>query len=68
MLIHQLLDPLWKSGKIDRSEAYRLISKSLGHTFHAGEISEEEEGRFVYQIVKGIKNDLDPSHGPWNRS
>lgn len=67
MLIHQVLDPLWKDGKIERGHAYARISSALGHTYHTGEIYDEEEGEFVYGIVKAMRDELAPPTGPWNR-
>lgn len=65
MRIHQVLDPLWRSGKIERTHAYARITQALGHPFHAGEIYDTEEGEFVYNLVMQMKKELDPS--PWNR-
>jgi len=65
MRIHAILDPLWKTGKIERGHAYARISKALGHTYHTGEIYNAEEGEFVYEIVKALKMEIDPS--PFNR-
>jgi hypothetical protein len=67
MRIHQLLDPLWQSGKIKRGDAYARISKALGHTYHTGEIYNAEEGEFVYAIVKAMRDELEPTAGPFNR-
>jgi len=66
LLIHQTLDPLWKSGKIKRGHAYARISKALGHTYHTGEIYNEEEGQFVYDLVKEMSRELSPPTGPWD--
>ncbi len=63
--IHAILDPLWSTKKITRSQAYAYISNRLGRTFHAAEIYSVEEGKKVYAIAKGLKDKLDP--GPWNR-
>lgn len=65
MRIHQALDPLWQGGKADRGQLYKRISDALGHDYHTGNIYSAEEGEFVYEIVQGIKRELDPS--PWNR-
>lgn len=34
---HAAFDPIWKSGKMSRSKAYRILSKSLGKEIHIGE-------------------------------
>jgi hypothetical protein len=63
--IHALLDPLWHSGKISRKRLYKRISREIGHEYHTGDISSAEEGKRIYEVVKAIKDELDP--GPWNR-
>jgi hypothetical protein len=56
--IHALLDPLWKSGKIKRGQAYAYVAKELGHEYHTGEIRTMEEARLTYQIVGQLHNEL----------
>ncbi|MBS4040385.1 MAG: hypothetical protein KGZ81_07260 [Flavobacteriales bacterium] len=56
--IHDLLDPLWKSGMIKRGQAYAHIAKRLGYQYHTGEIKSLEEARTVYQIVADLHNQL----------
>ncbi len=63
--IHSILDPLWKAKKIKRNESYQYISRKIGRTFHAAEIYNVEEGKRIYEIVKILKEKLDP--GPWNK-
>jgi hypothetical protein len=43
--VHDLFDPIWKSGKMTRSEAYSLLAKLMGipkHKAHVGMFSLEE--------------------------
>ena len=49
--IHSVLDPLWKTGKIKRKDAYAEISTALGYTFHTGNIKDLAEGQRIYDIV-----------------
>ncbi len=63
--IHMILDPLWKSKKIGRSQAYAYIGNRIGRTYHTAEIYSVEEGKQIYEIVKTLKEKLDP--GPWNK-
>lgn len=65
MMIHGILDPLWKQNKIKRGQAYKYVSDRIGRDFHTAQIYSEEDGRQVYEIIKGLKQKLDP--GPWNR-
>ena len=64
-MIHAVLDPLWKTGKIRRGRAYMEIGDALGRHYHTAEIYDVDEGRRVYEIVLGIKQRIDP--GPWNK-
>jgi len=56
--IHALLDPLWKSGKIKRGQAYAYVSKRIGKTYHNGDIRSLEEAREVYKIVGQLHNSM----------
>lgn len=64
-IIHAVLDPLWMTGKIKRGKAYAIISDELGRHYHTAEIYSVEEAKRVYEIVRKLKDRLDP--GPWNR-
>ncbi len=63
--IHDILDPLWKKKKIGRSQAYAHVGNEIGRTYHTAEIYSVEEGKRIYEIVKTLKEKLDP--GPWNK-
>lgn len=65
MRIHQILDPLWKNGLIERGNLYQRLSVALGHDYHTGNIYNVEEAEFIYSIAMEIKRKLDPS--PFNR-
>lgn len=56
--IHATLDPLWKSGKIKRGQAYAYVSKRLGYSYHNGEIRSLDEARKIYTIVGELHNEL----------
>lgn len=64
-IIHGILDPLWEARRIPRGKAYAYISHRLGRTYHTAEIYSVKEAKEIYEIVKTLKNQLDP--GPWNR-
>lgn len=49
---HALLDPIWKSGEVDRREVYRRLSKYLGYSVHVGEASVEDCKRIMEAIPK----------------
>ncbi|MCP4400280.1 MAG: hypothetical protein GY801_23605 [bacterium] len=50
--IHKILDPLWKSGRIDRKILYAEISEHLGWTYHTAKIRSIDEARKVYRFVR----------------
>lgn len=49
--IHAILDPLWKTGKVDRKKLYAAISKRIGWQYHTANIRSVEEARKVYRTV-----------------
>ncbi len=53
--IHALLDPIWKNGHAPRNKVYSILSQELGYSYHTGELSDIEECRKVYRIVKMIE-------------
>ncbi len=54
MKIHEIIDPVWKSGRMRRSTLYALISKRLGYEYHTGEIKTIEEARHVYGVARAL--------------
>jgi hypothetical protein len=58
--IHEILDPLWKTGVLNRSQIYRRISAALGRKYHTAEIRSVEEARVIYRIVGDIQRDPSP--------
>jgi hypothetical protein len=50
--IHQLLDPIWQSGKISRRKLYQKISDELGYSYHTAQIRSLEEARRVWAVIK----------------
>jgi len=50
--IHQLLDPIWESGKMKRKELYAAISERIGWKYHTAQIRSVEEAREIYRIVR----------------
>jgi hypothetical protein len=61
--IHFLLDPLWKSGKIKRQQAYAYIKHRIGYDYHTGEIKDIDEARKIYRIVALLHNELQKQVG-----
>lgn len=52
--IHKLIDPVWKSGRIKRSELYQRITDALGYRFHTAEIKTLNEARHIYRVIRTI--------------
>lgn len=52
--IHDLIDPVWKSGKIGRSSLYQQISAQTGKPYHTANIRTIEEARAVYRAARDI--------------
>ena len=53
--IHQVLDPIWKSGRYGRRELYSMVAHVLGvEEYHTAEIRSVEQAREVYRIVSEI--------------
>ncbi|MBA2125096.1 hypothetical protein DLM45_02495 [Hyphomicrobium methylovorum] len=52
--IHELIDPLWKSGLLRRGKVYAKMSDALGYPYHTGEIKTIDEARDVYRAAQGV--------------
>jgi hypothetical protein len=52
--IHLILDPIWKSGKMERKVLYAKISEKIGWKYHTAKIRSIEEARAVYKIIRGL--------------
>lgn len=52
---HDLFDPLWRSGELDRSEAYRLLAKAMNITTKQAHIAmfTEDDCRHLLSILTG---------------
>lgn len=57
-LIHGLIDPLWKSGKIARRALYSRMNKELGWKYHTAETRDLEACRAAYRVGLMIKKEL----------
>lgn len=55
--IHNMLDPLWKSGAMTRNEVYELISNSLGVRFHTAEIRSVEQAMDVISLLLEVEHE-----------
>lgn len=56
--IHDILDPLWKSGKIERGRLYHEIACALGvQKFHTAELKTIEACREAYRAIQQIRKE-----------
>lgn len=46
--LHALIDPIWQSGRMRRSELYEAISKELGWKYHSAKMRTIDEARAAY--------------------
>ena len=58
LVLHRLIDPLWKGKKIKRSALYRRISDEMGRPYHNGQIRSLDEARKAYVIALKISREL----------
>jgi hypothetical protein len=58
MQIHNLIDPIWKSGKMKRKDLYKKISQEIGWEYHTAKIRSADEAEKIITILKkiGINN------------
>lgn len=54
--IHDILDPIWKSGKRKRGQVYAHMARKLGYQYHTGEIKTMDEARKVWAIAADYYN------------
>lgn len=52
--VHKILDPLWKSGVIQRKKLYFTIGEKLGYKFHSANIQSVKEAEEVIKIINNI--------------
>jgi len=57
--IHNILDPLWKDGPLQRGEVYDKISAALGRKYHTAGIRSVAEARTVFRVVNDIRRELE---------
>jgi hypothetical protein len=50
--LHALIDPIWQSGRMGRSELYKAISREVGRDYHTAETRTIEEARAAYRAAR----------------
>jgi hypothetical protein len=56
--IHKVIDPLYKSGLISRSQLYKRISDEIGWKYHTANIKTLIEARKIWLIGKKLSDEL----------
>ena len=62
--IHSVLDPIWISGKMRRSDVYAMVSDRIGKEYHTGEIRTEDEAQQIYDAALLIRHIVTGSRSP----
>lgn len=57
--IHYILDPLWKSGKVNRKKIYAKLSSRLGYQYHTANIRSIEEAKKVIKLAEDLVCELE---------
>ena len=52
--IHDLIDPVWKEGRITRNKLYQLISERIGWNYHTASIRSMDEAREVFKQARRV--------------
>lgn len=58
IIIHEIMDPLWKCGLIKRDDIYELMSDRLGYDFHVAEIKTIKEAKKIINELKLIREGI----------
>lgn len=57
--IHRIIDPIWKSGRVGRSQLYGMIAHLIGvEEYHTAEIRSVETAREVVRVTKELELSL----------
>ena len=56
--IHALIDPLWRSRKVNRNRLYQMMSEKLGWNYHTATLRTIEEARKAYAAGLDIRKEL----------
>lgn len=53
--IHRVIDPLWQSGRVDRSKLYGMIAHLIGvEEYHTADIRTVEQAREVQRVAQEL--------------
>jgi len=60
--IHSILDPIWKSKRLERRHIYAQLTKILGRQYHTGDLRTLDEARMIYRAVRALARELTPKN------
>lgn len=52
--VHSILDPIWKSGQVSRTQLYKELSEFLGFEYHTASLRTTEEVDKVVSFLTAI--------------
>lgn len=55
--IHDLIDPIWRSHRMSRSEVYSRLSEVLGREYHTADLRSLYEASLVYREAQAIERE-----------
>lgn len=50
--VHRMLDPIWQTGRMTRTQIYKRVSAELGYQFHTANITSVQEAHTIYNVIK----------------
>lgn len=56
-MIHSVIDPIWASGIVSRSELYALLSQRLGYEYHTSQVRTMDEAERIYELAHRIRDE-----------
>jgi hypothetical protein len=60
MAIHDIIDPLWRSGAISRKTVYQAMSERLGREYHTAEIRSLDEANAILIAAREYAAKFEP--------
>lgn len=57
--LHAVIDPIWKNGKLSRSQVYKFISERVGYEYHTANVSTVKDAKAAQRAVQELIAELD---------
>lgn len=62
VLIHSVIDPLWKEGLASRGHVYQKLSQALGRQYHTAELRDMKEVDVIIEAAVQLSTELRRNH------